>query len=342
MKLSRDYWRRRSEQIAKLQYEKAEEYTEKLKREYEWAIQSIERDLVVFYERYAANNEITLAEARKILNSNELNEFRMSVEEFIAKAKDNADGRWTKELNNVYFMTRVSRLQALLVQIRQQIEMLIGSLQEGTKNLLSDTYTDTYYRTLYEIQRGTGIGVSFARVDTKALEKILQTKWAGENYSERIWANRDKLAREIETKLMQAFIRGDSVQQTATELAKRMEVSYSSAARIVRTESSFIAHQATWDGYKASGVVEKYEYLATLDGRTSQICRSMDGRVFKLSEKQVGINYPPLHPHCRSTVVPYFDDEFDPGERIAREGKRVYYVSGDITYEEWFARYVAA
>src|SRR5690606_25042433 len=154
---SREYWRRRSEEIVRLQYDKADEYAEKLKREYERAVQSIERDLVVFYERYAVNNEITLAEARKILNSNELNEFRMSVEEFIAKAKDNANGRWTKELNNVYFMTRVSRLQALLVQIRQQIEMLIGSLQEGTKNLLSDTYTDTYYRTLYEVQKGVGI-----------------------------------------------------------------------------------------------------------------------------------------------------------------------------------------
>src|SRR5690606_17048498 len=98
---SREYWQRRSEQIAKLQYDKADEYAKRLKKEYERAIQSIQRDLEVFYNRYAVNNEITYVEARKILNSKELNEFRMSVEEFIRKAKNNADGRWTRELNNV-------------------------------------------------------------------------------------------------------------------------------------------------------------------------------------------------------------------------------------------------
>jgi SPP1 gp7 family putative phage head morphogenesis protein len=120
-----------------------------------------------------------------------------------------------------------------------------------------------------------------------------------------------------------------------------MQVSYSSAERIVRTESSFVTHQATWEGYKASGVVEQYEFLATLDTRTSEICRSMDGRVFRLSEKEVGVNYPPLHPYCRSTVVPYFDDEMDVGERIARDANgQTYYVPGDITYEKWKKDYV--
>lgn len=336
-----EYWRRRSEEVAQAQFDKADEYVSKLRREYERAMQSIQRDIEVFYERYAKNNEISIAEARKILTGKELNEFRMTLEEFIAKAKDNADDRWTQQLNNVYYKTRISRLEALLTQIRQQIEMLVGSTQRGTQGLLEDIYTDTYYRTLYEIQSGTGIGVSFAKVDSEALDKVLQTKWIGENYSERIWNNRDKLVYELQTKLSQAFIRGDSVERTAKELADRMDVSFSNAARIVRTESSFITHQATWDSYKASGVVQKYEYLATLDDRTSEICRSMDGKVFNLNDKEVGVNYPPLHPHCRSTVVPYFDDEIDPGERIAKDrGGKVYYVPGNITYQEWYDKYI--
>lgn len=338
---SREYWRLRSEQIATLQYDKADEYVAKLLKEYRRAIRNIERDIEVFYARYAENNEITLDEARKLLTGKELNEFRMTLEEFIEKAKDNADGRWTKELNNVYYKTRISRLEALLTQIRQEVEMLTGSIQNSIASLLEDIYEDTYYRTIFEIQRGTGIGVNFARVDAKAIEKVLQTKWAGENYSQRIWNNRDKLVSELQTRLYQSIIRGDSIDRTTQILAGRMEVSYSSAARIVRTESSFIAHQATWDGYKASGVVEKYEYLATLDDRTSEVCRSMDGKVFRLSEKQVGINYPPLHPNCRSTVVPYFDDEDDPGERIARDSDgEVYYIPGNMTYREWYERYV--
>lgn len=337
-----EYWRRRSEEVAQRQFDKADAYVEKLRREYERAMQTIQRDIEVFYQRFAINNEISMAEARKLLSGQELKEFRMTLEEFIEKAKNNADGRWTRELNNVYYKTRVSRLEALLTQIRQEIEMLAGGMQEGAKNLLSTTYTDTYYRTLYEIQKGTGIGVSFARVDKESLNKVIQTKWLGENYSERIWRNRDKLITELQTRLSQAFIRGDSVERTSKVLAERMEVSFSNAARIVRTESSFIVHQATWDSYKASGVVEKYEYLATLDDRTSEICRSMDGKVFKLSEKEVGVNYPPLHPNCRSTVVPYFDDEEDVGKRIARhnDGETYYVVPADMTYEHWYDKYV--
>lgn len=338
---SREYWRKRSEEIEEQQHEKAEEYIERLKKEYERAIQSIQRDIEAFYERYAINNEISMAEARKLLSKSELKNFRITLEEFIEKAKDNVDGRWTRELNNIYYRSRISRLEALLTQIRQEIEMLAGGMQEGTKNLLSTTYTDTYYRTLYEIQKGTGIGVSFAKVDKEALNKVLQMKWLGENYSERIWRNRDKLVMELQTKLSQAFIRGDSVERTSKVLAERMEVSFSNAARIVRTESSFIVHQATWDSYKASGVVEKYEYLATLDDRTSEICRSMDGKVFKLSEKEVGVNYPPLHPNCRSTVVPYFDDEEDVGKRIARDNRgKTYFVPGDMTYKQWYDFFV--
>lgn len=337
----REYWRKRSAEIEQQQHEKAEEYIERLKKEYERAIQSIQRDIEAFYERYAINNEISMAEARKLLSKSELKNFRITLEEFIEKAKENVDERWTKELNNFYYKTRISRLEALLVQIRQKVEMLTASQQQGTKELLSNIYEDTYYRTLYEIQKGTGIGVAFAKVDTAAFEKVLQTRWIGENYSERIWRNRDKLVRELQTKLSQAFIRGDSVEKTAKALAERMDVSFSSAARIIRTESSFIAHQATWDSYKASGVVEKYEYLATLDDRTSEICRSMDGKVFKLSEKEVGVNYPPLHPNCRSTVVPYFDGEIDVSERIAKDNvKGVYYVPSNITYQEWLDRYV--
>lgn len=341
MTRDREYWQRRSEQVALMQYKKADRYVKRLLKEYQRAIRRIERDIESFYARYAVGNQVTLDEARRLLSNDELAEFRMTLEEFIEKAKNNADGRWTRELNNVYYRTRISRLEALLTQIRQEAELLAGSVQTGTQELLASIYEDTYYQTLYEVQKGVGIGVSFATLDRTTIEKAITTPWLGGNYSERIWANRDKLVRELQTRLTQAFIRGEGVAQTAKDLAERMQVSYSSAERIVRTESSFVTHQATWDSYKASGVVDQYEYLATLDNRTSEICRDMDGRVFRLSEKQVGINFPPLHPNCRSTVVPYFDDEEDPGERIARDSSgEVYYIPGNMTYREWYNKYV--
>lgn len=336
-----EYWRRRSEEVAARQFAKADSYLAELAREYARATEEIRRAIEVFYQRYAENNEVSMAEARRQLSGPELRRFKMTLEEFIEKAKNNADGRWTKQLNEVYYRVRVSRYEALLTEIQHYVEMLAGSRQDGLGKLLEDVYEDTYYRTIYEIQRGTGFGVTFARVDRDTLETVLRTQFAGSNWSKRIWADRDKLVTELRTKLAQAFIRGESAERTAKDLAERMGVSYSNAERLVRTETTFFVGEATAAGYKASGVVQKYEYLATLDNRTTPICRSMDGRVFALSEREVGVNYPPLHVRCRSTAVPYFDDEIDPGERIARdEDGKIYFVPGNITYRDWFENYV--
>ncbi|GIQ67449.1 phage head morphogenesis protein [Xylanibacillus composti] len=337
----KSYWQKRSGQIAARQHRKADGYEYELQREYERAQRTIQRDIEAFYGRYAKNNDISYAEAQRLLSSGELKEFKMSLEEFIDKAKNNADGRWTKQLNNVYYRTRVSRLEALQVQINQQIEILAGSKQVGVERLLGGAYEDTYYRTMYEIQRGTGIGASFARIDDKALEKVLGTKLDGRNWSQRIWDDRTKLRQELHTKLSQGFIRGDSVDRMSRELADRMRVSYNRARTLVQTETAFFAEQATMSSYEESGILDQYEVLVTLDDRTCPICGPLDGKVFRLSEIDVGVNYPPFHARCRCTTVPYFEDEIDVGERIARSADGdVYYVPGDITYEQWRADYV--
>ena len=340
---SAEYWKRRFEQITQSQFDKADQYDINLRKEYGHAIHSINRDLAVFFQRFADNNGIVdYAETRKLLNGKELKEFRMTVEEFIAKGKDNEDGRWTKQLNNVYFRTRISRLEALQIQIRQQVEILAGKRQKDAEGLLGDVYTDTYYRTLFELQKGTGIGVSVAKIDDEGLAKVLSTEFVGSNWSKRIWGDRDKLAVELQTKLAQSFIRGDSIDRTSRDLVKRMGVSRANANRLVQTETAFFIEQATMEGYRQSGVVDQYEILATLDLHTSEICRAMDGKVFKISEMTVNINCPPFHTHCRTTTVPYFEDEIDPGERIARNSKngKTYNVPGDISYTKWYESHV--
>lgn len=338
-----EYWQKRFEQLAQRQFDKADEYAKELRKEYDRAIRSIQRDIEVFYQRYADNNGIVdLAEAKRQLNAKELQEFRWTLEEFTAKAKDNVDGRWTKQLDNAYFRIRVSRFEALQMLINQQVEMLAGRKQQGTGELLGSVYTDTYYRTLFEIQLGTGIGISFAHVGQQGLETVLKAKLDGQNWSERIWNDKAMLKQELYTKLSQAFIRGDSIDRTTQELAKRMDVSYSRAYRLVQTETAFFVEQATMNSYSESSVVDRYEYLAVLDNRTSDICRAMDGKIFKITEKEVGVNCPPLHCHCRSTTVPYFDDEEDVGERLARDPKtrETYTVPSDMTYDKWHKQYV--
>lgn len=334
----KSYWQKRSEQLHNEQFKKTDKYIgSTLKREYDRAMTSIRRDIEVFYQRFATNNEIDLAEARKLLNSDQLKEFKMSLEEFTDLAKNNPDGRWTKILNNVYYKVRVTRLQALQIQIEAAIQSVNMKQNEQMTELLGDIYTDTYYRTIFEIQKGLGMGTTFAKVGDA--QKIVRQPWLEENFSKRIWKDNSKLVQQLQTLFTQSLIRGDSSDYTAKVIAERMGVGYRAAQRLVRTEASHIQNEASFAGYKASGVVQKYEFLATLDSRTSSICRSMDNEVFTLSEKEIGVNFPPLHANCRSTTVPYFDDEINPGERIARDSRGSYMIPANLSYREWLEKY---
>lgn len=335
-----EYWKRRAEEIASKQFDKIDNYIVRMNLEYLEALQSLQKDIEIFYQRFAQNNEISLAEARKLLNSNELQEFKMGLEEFTRKAKGNKNEQWEKELNNASFKVRITRLQALQMQIKNAIEELYYKQEEDVKEILSDIYQDSYYRNIYETQIATGIGASFAKIDELALTKVLNEKWHEGNYSSRIWENKGKLLLELQTNLAQAFIRGDSIDKTSKIIANRLNVARNRARTLVNTESAYIASKATFDGYSNSGIVEQYQILATLDLSTSEICRSLDGKIFNLNEKEIGVTAPPFHPNCRTTTVAYFEGMMF-GERKARgsDGK-TYYVDRNMTYQEWYDKYV--
>lgn len=334
---SSDYWKKRLENIAATQNKKADDYIETLELQYKKAMVSIQRDLEAFYARYANAEGVDMATARKLLSKAEKELWEVSLEEYRKMALDE---EFIDQIESMYSKSRVSRLKALEMQIRAQLETLYSELNTELGALLTDTFADTYYQTVYEIQKGTGIGTNFALFNEDAVKKIVSKPWKWGHFSSTVWNNKDLLLGELETALTQAFIRGDSIDKVIKTFDKRMRVGYSRAANIIQTEHAYIAGEATFKGYEETGV-EKYEYLATLDTRTSQICRDMDGKTFKLSEKVVWLNYPPLHCRCRSTTIPYFEDEELYGERVARdyEGK-VYYVPEDMTYHDWYDKYV--
>lgn len=337
MAKSSDYWKKRLENIAATQNKKADDYIETLELQYKKAMASIQRDLEAFYARYVNGEGVDMATARKLLSNAEKEMWEVSLEEYRKMALDE---EFIDQIESMYSKSRVSRLKALAIQIRAQLEVLYSNLNTELETLLTGTFTDTYYQTIYEIQKGTGIGTNFALFNEDAVEKIVSKPWKWGHFSSTVWNNKDLLLGELETALSQAFIRGDRIDKVIKTFDKRMGVGYSRAANIIQTEHAYIAGEATFKGYEET-CVEEYEYLATLDTRTSQICRDMDGKTFKLSEKVVWLNYPPLHCRCRSTTVPYFEDEESYGKRIARdyEGK-VYYVPEEMTYHEWYDKYV--
>ena len=336
-----EYWQKRTLQLENALHNKGVEYYHYLERQYQKAARETEKEITKLYNRLASENGITLSEAKKLLTTNELKEFRWSVDEYIKYGKENAVSQeWIKQLENASLRYRISRLEAMKIQMQNQAEVLYGNELDSFSKAMSDIYTEGYYRNAHLIQTGLGVGHSLAALDTKRIEKVLSKPWVGnKNFSERIWGDhRPALINELHTQLTQSIIRGEAPDRAINAIAKKFDVAKSKAGNLVMTESAYFGTIAQQDCYKDLDV-ERQEFVATLDLKTSDICRAMDGKVFKSSDVQIGVNAPPLHCRCRSVMVPYFEDNIT--ERAARDkdGKTVY-IKGDMKYSDWFNKFV--
>ncbi|HFL3632245.1 TPA: polymorphic toxin type 50 domain-containing protein [Clostridioides difficile] len=338
----KDYWRKRFEQLEEAQNNKSVKYYLELEKQYKLAINSIEKDVLAWYNRFTESEGISLLEAKKLLNTRELEEFKWSVEEYIRHGKENAiNQKWMKELENASARVHITKLEALKLQIQQQVEVLYGNELDGIDKLMRDIYTSGYYHTAFNVQQGVNVGWSLMSLDTNRINKIISKPWAtdGLNFSERIWGKyRPTLVNELHTKLTQSIIRGENPKNLVNDFAKRFNVSKSQAKNLIMTESAFFASASRKDCFSDLDV-EKYEIIATLDLRTSNICRELDGKIFDMKDYQVGITAPPFHCRCRTTTAPWFEDE--EGYRAARgEDGKTYYVPSSMKYNEWYEKYV--
>ncbi len=336
-KLNGAYWRKRAIELAEKQKQEDDDLCLRFHREYERILHELDKEISIFYARYAANESVSMADARRLLRDAELEDFRMSLDEFRDKA---LAGGFDKELEEVYLRSRISRLQALQTQVELRMMELFGSQRDVLRDHLQERYTDTYYRTVYAVSQQADVASTFARIDPQTVEKILVTPWVGSEFSSRIWADKDKLTRELMQTLSRGFVRGDSLDRMTKEFTQRMGVSESRAATLIHTESAHMAAEAAEQGYRETKV-KSYRFEAALDLKTCAVCGALDQREFPLAEHETGINYPPLHPRCRCTTVPV--TEFRIGsKRAARNpatGKNEY-VEKKLTYEEWRKKYV--
>lgn len=331
---SRNYWYKREQQKLKEQMRDVEKLEKKLNREFEKASKEIEKEINTLFQRYAKDNKLSYVEAKKYLTSKMFREWRYDLKEYINLIESTDDEKLLIELNTLAMKSRISRLEEIKYQIDKYINHTYSEIYTCTTELLKDSVKDSYYKTIYDTQKYVGVGASFAKVDDKLIKEILSYPWSGKNYSQRIWINRDKLKDILETEMTQMIIRGESSRTVAKRVSEVMDVAYERAISLVNTEHSYVMSEATSRAFKETGV-EKYEFLATLDTRTSKICQSLDGKVFKLSERQVGVNASPMHPRCRSTEIPYIEDD-SLSTRFARDknGKGIE-VPSDMTYSQW-------
>lgn len=322
--------------------ESAEDAAKEIADIYARASRELNYQMTKVYERYRDKFNLSDEEARKLLNSmkdpSDIEELKKKLEGL----KGPEAQEILKELESPAYRARIERLQNLQREIDGKMKTVYEQEKKVATDHYIDQYSDSYYREIYDLKSRTGMDFSFSAVDDKELNRILRTNWSGANYSTRIWGNTQGLARELKTQMALAYLTGKSEREIAKELAQKYATGAANARRLVRTESAYISGQAQAAADEEAGI-DRYRILATLDLRTSDKCREMDGKEFDYDDMQVGENFPPFHPYCRTTVLSVLDDQNlaelarrsrDP---VTGEPKKF---PGNITYEQWYDKEV--
>ena len=322
-----------------------------LKKAYKVALKDIDKDINSLYEKLAKKEKISLNNAMDKLSKKEklkeLDRLSKSVLEerkTFEDIKDGLDESLRLDLErNLKFMEKnlsmlsktgyISHLELLKTNIENRVLKLSNENQINIYEHLKEQYMDGYFSGVFNITKELGFSYSFASPDERVVKRLITSDWKGSNYSKRLYKNTQILAKELKDVVTTSLIRGESIDKMSRNLVARTEVSSYRARTLVRTEAAYIHEMSTYDAYKESGI-EKYRYLATLDRRTSKICQELDGKVFEIDKKEIGVNYPPMHPNCRSTTIAYIEGM--KGQRLARgsAGKN-YEVPADMTYKQW-------
>lgn len=348
------YWRERNLKDKALSVNAAEDYIrEHAGKMYAQAWEEIQGEIGAFYQKYADENGITLQEAKKKISRAEFKDIdweaycRRSAElerELRAKRDslpkeivERMEQKWEEHEEKIRTLAaggNITRLELLQADIDRNVLNLHDASQMSLYSYLGGQYEDGYYRGIYGIQHHTGFGYGFTTVNTAAVEKALLSQADRRNFSQTIYKNVKNLERELKDCLTTGMIKGEGMGRMARRVQGRLNVSYSNARRLVRTETAYAYEQASLAAYAECGVTE-YEYMAELDRRTSDLCRALDGRHFKIADAVPGTNYPPMHPNCRSTTAASAFDDTMPHGAAGDYEDGGYPVPPAMTFEEW-------
>lgn len=344
-RLSKDeqYWQRRNEELEAEWFKRSQKEIEReLAAYYAQALKHIEKDINDLYARFAIDNSMSMTAAYSLLQGDEFRVWRMDMQEYLKQIEATGDKKLLRELNTLAMRSRISRLDKLKAETYVELSKLAEKFGRSMDKFLPTAYKDFYYRNLFEIGRKRGLASTPAKVESNKLENVLRAPWSGKNYSARIWANQEKLAEILQREITAAMHRGASVENVSKIITQKMGVGMSDARRLVRTELNYVQNRAALDSIKDAGM-KYYRFVATLDRRTSAACRAHDGKIYPVDEGSPGTNMPPLHPHCRSTIVGSLRGDSTPkGSRAARDrvGKYIR-VPADMKYEWWYNKYIS-
>lgn len=325
--------------------DKAEKQADQFDKVYQEAKTYLDKEVNKIFDKFQRDYGLSQVDARQVLKNmkdkKNLNELRKVLE-----ARPNAPNiqRLLADLDSPAYSFRMKRLERLSDDLDRMRESIYHSEKTGSDAFYSDLMKDSYYKATFDLQQQTGLAYGFSGLPESEIKHLQSFSWVGDGstYSTNIWKNTGKLTSSIKDELLMSLMTGRGTRETAQAIAERFNVGQNDARRLVRTESAFFHNQMELLSYEEADI-EKYIFVAVLDKRTSRICQEHDNQVYDRDKAVPGVNCPPMHPWCRSTTVAYDEDaDYSKLKRRARnpETGKTELVPADMTYKEWYSKYV--
>lgn len=301
----RKYWTARAIKRSNRYVEKAEAVADEIGKNYLRTAKSVSSDVSKVFGTFSDRFSLSEAEAGRLLKDADFNKpldkiLKAAIERETDPEKKN---ELMAQLEAPAYKYRIERLNSICEQAKEYSENLFNKTDKALTTSLKTAMEEAHRLTITDLADSKGIEPTFSLLPKRFIKETVNANWSGQNYSKAIWSNTADLARRVKGEVTTAFLSGESAAKTAKRIEERYQVANYQARRVVRTEMAFCTNQAELHSYKEAGI-KQYQFLALHDNRTSEICEELSEKIFDLDKAVVGVNYPPMHPFCRSSTIP--------------------------------------
>lgn len=329
---SKKYWEDRAAGRMVSYTSKAESTADTLGKAYYATARYLQGEANDVFNAFTDKFELSIAEAETMLKNAPNKSMFEQMKTALATCTDEQRKQELETLlSSPAYAHRIGRLNDLDSKISDMCSRLANAEIGVDTEHLGDIIQSAYMQTVFDVTKGADYRAAFDLIPESRVKAILSTNWSGQMFSERVWDNTNALADGLKHDMLVGIMAGKSEQHMADDIMSRCGVGAFEARRLVRTETTCVANMAELYGYKELDI-DEYEFSACLDSRTSDLCRELDGKVFKRNSAQAGVNLPPMHPFCRSTTLPVLPSEEDLDKELAELGDEI---GTDVDIDEW-------
>lgn len=286
------YWTKRQEQLKRSAEKDEAKLKKRLSSFFDAEFKRLEKEIAAYYQQYGQDNVIEYRKLLQSLSDEDRALLMEKMDDFAKKYPQYANLMPVRE--SIYKLDRLQGLQYSVYMTEAEIA--------GYTNSQLNTYLTKLSRQGVNYgMEALGFGKNFYSINSDIVKQFVDVPWCnGENFSTRIWNDTQKLARYLNQDIAQGFARGDSYDKLVRQIRQRFDrVNRKDAYRLVFTEGTYVMAESTMQPFKDD--FTQYKLSPVHDSRTCPICRGLAEQVFEISERQPGVNFPPVHPWCRCT-----------------------------------------